>query len=261
MRSIGSATTSSCAFRGTSEPSARWRSSADGCRRSPLAAARSPGPRGRGRAGRGLSLDVVDLRMVGGRSGETERISDLSKAAIDLAEFVSALQSIEPNGWAVAEQIQRVSRCAARYARREHARVDRRPGLEDRRRRGDDRLGSRPSRTGLGAIVRLDPRRPRRSQPAGQKGQDHGRHRLGLSRRRRPRVRRGGRVEDARRGNTRRLPDGALDRRATWARGHGWVLSQALNALSYYTLETNAVLVREAERWLAEAVAPPPPAS
>jgi hypothetical protein len=38
------------------------------------------------------------------------------------------------------------------------------------------------------------------------------------------------------------------------------VLSQALNALSYYTLETNAVLVREAERWLAEAAAPPPPA-
>jgi aminoglycoside phosphotransferase (APT) family kinase protein len=48
---------------------------------------------------------------------------------------------------------------------------------------------------------------------------------------------------------------------ATWARSHGWVLSQALNALSYYTLETNAVLVREAERWLAEAAAPPPPAS
>jgi hypothetical protein len=41
---------------------------------------------------------------------------------------------------------------------------------------------------------------------------------------------------------------------ATWARGHGWVLSQALNALSYYTLETNAVLVREAERWLSEVL-------
>ncbi len=45
---------------------------------------------------------------------------------------------------------------------------------------------------------------------------------------------------------------------ATWARSRGWVLSQALNALSYYTLETNAVLVREAERWLAEAIGPPP---
>jgi hypothetical protein len=32
------------------------------------------------------------------------------------------------------------------------------------------------------------------------------------------------------------------------------VLSQALNALSYYTLETNAVLVREAERWLSEVL-------
>jgi aminoglycoside phosphotransferase (APT) family kinase protein len=42
---------------------------------------------------------------------------------------------------------------------------------------------------------------------------------------------------------------------ATWARGRGWALSQALGALSYYTLETNPVLVREARRWLAEALA------
>jgi aminoglycoside phosphotransferase (APT) family kinase protein len=42
---------------------------------------------------------------------------------------------------------------------------------------------------------------------------------------------------------------------ATWARSRGWALSQALMALSYYTLETNAVLVREAERWLVEVLA------
>lgn len=41
---------------------------------------------------------------------------------------------------------------------------------------------------------------------------------------------------------------------ATWQRGRGWALSQALGALSYYTLETNEVLVREAGRWLAEAL-------
>jgi hypothetical protein len=41
---------------------------------------------------------------------------------------------------------------------------------------------------------------------------------------------------------------------ATWARGRGWVLSQALMALSYYTLETNQVLVQESQRWLAEAL-------
>ncbi len=41
---------------------------------------------------------------------------------------------------------------------------------------------------------------------------------------------------------------------ATWARARGWVLSQALIALSYYTLETNALLVRAAQRWLAEIV-------
>lgn len=41
---------------------------------------------------------------------------------------------------------------------------------------------------------------------------------------------------------------------ATWARGRGWALSQALNALAYYTLDTNPVLVREAERWLVEVL-------
>ncbi len=42
---------------------------------------------------------------------------------------------------------------------------------------------------------------------------------------------------------------------ATWARSQGWALSQAVRALSYYTLETNPELVREGERWLAEVLA------
>jgi aminoglycoside phosphotransferase (APT) family kinase protein len=42
---------------------------------------------------------------------------------------------------------------------------------------------------------------------------------------------------------------------ATWARGQGWALSQALIALAYYRLETNPVLVRESQRWLAEVLA------
>jgi aminoglycoside phosphotransferase (APT) family kinase protein len=41
---------------------------------------------------------------------------------------------------------------------------------------------------------------------------------------------------------------------ATWVRSRGWALSQALGALSYYTLETNPVLVREARRWLSEVL-------
>lgn len=41
---------------------------------------------------------------------------------------------------------------------------------------------------------------------------------------------------------------------ATWARARGLALSQSLTALSYYTLETNAVLVLEARRWLAEVL-------
>ena len=42
---------------------------------------------------------------------------------------------------------------------------------------------------------------------------------------------------------------------ATWARSRGWVLSQAVGALSYYTEQTNAVLVHEGTRWLAEVLA------
>jgi aminoglycoside phosphotransferase (APT) family kinase protein len=44
---------------------------------------------------------------------------------------------------------------------------------------------------------------------------------------------------------------------ATWARSRGGVLSQALGALSYYTMETNPWLVTEARRWLAEVFAGP----
>ena len=41
---------------------------------------------------------------------------------------------------------------------------------------------------------------------------------------------------------------------ATWTRARGWVLSQALGALSYYTEENNPMLVREARRWLTEVL-------
>ena len=42
---------------------------------------------------------------------------------------------------------------------------------------------------------------------------------------------------------------------ATWARARGWALSQAVGALSYYTMETNPALVVEARKWLREALA------
>ena len=44
---------------------------------------------------------------------------------------------------------------------------------------------------------------------------------------------------------------------ATWERGRGWVIQQAVMILSYYTLETNAVLVLEACRWLNEVLSSP----
>ncbi len=37
---------------------------------------------------------------------------------------------------------------------------------------------------------------------------------------------------------------------ATWERARGWVLSQAVAVLAYYTPETNPALYHEAERWL-----------
>ena len=37
---------------------------------------------------------------------------------------------------------------------------------------------------------------------------------------------------------------------ATWERARGWVVSQAVAALAYYTPENNPMLYREAERWL-----------
>jgi hypothetical protein len=40
----------------------------------------------------------------------------------------------------------------------------------------------------------------------------------------------------------------------TWARSRGWVLSQALIALSTYTLQTNRILVLEAQRWMTEVL-------
>ena len=60
------------------------------------------------------------------------------------------------------------------------------------------------------------------------------------------------------------LPPGARDAfrkaldvdDATWRRARGWALSQAIGALAYYTEETNAVLVREARRWLSALIAP-----
>lgn len=40
----------------------------------------------------------------------------------------------------------------------------------------------------------------------------------------------------------------------TWLRAQGWLVSQALSALGYYTLESYPPLVHEATRWLAEVL-------
>lgn len=44
---------------------------------------------------------------------------------------------------------------------------------------------------------------------------------------------------------------------ATWERARGWVLSQAIAALAYYTPENNPPLYREADMWLELAMSEP----
>jgi aminoglycoside phosphotransferase (APT) family kinase protein len=41
---------------------------------------------------------------------------------------------------------------------------------------------------------------------------------------------------------------------ATWERARGWVVSQAVAALAYYTPESNPALYYEAENWLELAL-------
>jgi aminoglycoside phosphotransferase (APT) family kinase protein len=43
---------------------------------------------------------------------------------------------------------------------------------------------------------------------------------------------------------------------ATWVRARGWVVSQAVIALAYYTEKSNPTLVAEARRWLGRATDP-----
>jgi aminoglycoside phosphotransferase (APT) family kinase protein len=44
---------------------------------------------------------------------------------------------------------------------------------------------------------------------------------------------------------------------ATWDRARGWVVSQAVGVLGYYTPENNPALFHEAERWLGLALSEP----
>ena len=119
----------------------------------PVPAARGSGAGGRGRAGQRLSVDVVDLPWLEGETATSERVADLRTAATDLARVRHRLTAHRCDGRAAAEQAQRLSRRAAGHPGREHACVDRRPGLDDRRRSGDGNLGSRPSRSGVGRSV------------------------------------------------------------------------------------------------------------
>ena len=254
-RSIAWASEWSCACRGTSARMARWSRSTGGCRSS-LPCCRSPFPC-RSRAGcprratrgNGRSTSGSTARRHMSRRSRLREPCDRPRAVRRRAAADRCRRRT------AAEPAQRVPGRAAGAAGRAGARLDCSAGLDDRRRGSNCGMGSRPARAGVATAAGLDSRRPRRSQPAGHAGPPQRGDRLGLSRGWRSCVRRSGGVEDASR-PTRAISSGqrsAVDD-ATWARSRGWVLSQAVGALSYYTLETNPELVREGERWLAEAL-------
>ena len=166
-----------CACRGTSEPSARSRSSAGGYRGSPRCS-RSPYPRpvAEGVPAGGYPGTWSVYRWLEGETAtRPSALPNRAKPASDLADLIGALQRIDADGWPAAEQAQRIPRCAARHAGREHAGFDRCPGLDKIDGRAATAAWGDALRAGSGAFADLDPRRPRRSQPAGQSRAGSGR--------------------------------------------------------------------------------------
>ena len=195
-------------------------------------------------ARRRLPVVLVGRHVARGRDADRRPL-----AADELAAFVRALQRIDPAGapepGAGAASRSRSGTGAVRDALE---RVDAPGALELWEQRG--------GRAGVGGPARLAPRRPRRAQRPRPRRASHRRDRLGLPRRRRP----GGRPHGGVEAPARTERDGFRDvlglDDATWLRAQGWALSQALIALDYYTLETNArSRAARPQRWLAEVLA------
>ena len=113
------------------------------------------------------------------------------------------------------------------------------------------RVGARARGAAMGRPAGLAPRRPRRAQLARPRWPDHRRDRLGRDGRRRPRSRLSWSHGSSTRTSARDAFREALPTDdATWERARGWVLSQAVAILAYYTPENNRILYHEAENWL-----------
>ena len=215
----------------------------------PPAASRFPTPVARGAPGEGYPHEWAVYDWLDGQDAASAT-SICRGAAIDLAEFLARLRRIEPAGGPPARRPRR----AARAPRRAHAHRDRRTRRLDRRRSRHRGLGARARRARLAPAARLDPRRPRRAEPARRGRANHRGPRLGLPLCRRSGMRREGCVGRPRRRDAPDLPRAARTRRRDLGTRARLGALAGDDALPYY-LHTYPVIVQQARRWLAEALA------
>jgi len=235
---------------GTLEKERRWLP-----RLAPLLPLAVPVPLGDGMPAEGYSFEWSVYRWLKGENATIERVTDLSQLATDLAQFVAALQQIDPTGGPSPGEHNffRGEPLAARDAPTRAAIVSLRGAID------------------VGAVTAAWESARRAPEwehpPVWIHGDLDSRNLLVEEGRLSAVIDWGGlgvgdpacdvmvawKVLSA---DTRDIFRTALSLdESTWARARGWALSQALGALSYYTLETNPVLVLEAERWMAEVLA------
>jgi aminoglycoside phosphotransferase (APT) family kinase protein len=214
-----------------------------------------PAPLAEGMPAAGYPFKWSVYRWLEGENATVQRVADLSRTATDLAQFIAALQQIDPTGGPSpgAHNFFRGEPLAARDAATRTAIVSLRAAID------------------LGAVTAAWEAALRSSEweqpPVWIHGDLDSRNLLVQEGRLSAVIDWGGlgvgdpacdvmvawKVLSV---DTRDSFRAALSvDESTWARARGWALSQALVALSYYTLETNAGLVREAQRWLAEVLA------
>jgi len=220
----------------------------------PLLPLRVPVPLALGRPAAGYPFPWAVYCWLEGDAATRESIGDLRRAAADLAEFVAALQRIDPAG-GPGPGDHNVFRGVALVERDEMTRgsINRLPGDIDR----DPLLDAWDEALAVRAWDRapvwihgdLDARNVLVREGRLSAVLDFGC--LGVGD---PAcdVMVAWKLLDA---EARSVFRSALEvDDATWARSRGWAVSQAAVALAYYTLETNAALVRDARRWLAEVL-------
>ena len=116
-----------------------------------------PVPVAEGAPGPGYPFTWSVYGWLHGENATAERIADQREAASALAEFITALQDIDPAGRAAAGRAQLPPRRAPGGTRRPDPHRDRGPRRHDRRRRRDRGVGRSPPRARVGPHARLDP--------------------------------------------------------------------------------------------------------